>query len=79
MRVLVVEENAEDFRRLSKILKLFGCETMEATTYQQAISLSLRTAPDVVISSMNLGGYTARDVAKQIQRLGIHIVLALSL
>lgn len=71
MRVLVAEEDAAASRLLSKVLTLFGCETMEATSYQQAIAHALRSAPDVVISSMHLGGYTAKDVATQIRSLEI--------
>ncbi|NDJ16305.1 response regulator [Myxacorys almedinensis] len=70
LQVLVVDPHADSRRLLSTLFALYGVETFEVETAQQAIDLLSHTQPYMVISELYLpdqGVYSLMDTVKKIE------------
>lgn len=71
MQVLLAEEDMASARILTEVLTWFGCDVARASSCHEAICHAIRTAPDIVISSMKLHDCTAEELAREIRMLFI--------
>jgi CheY-like chemotaxis protein len=68
LRVLVVEDNLDQLRTLSTLLRLEGYEVDYATNGYVAIDVAERFKPDVVLLDLGLPGLDGFDVCKWLRR-----------
>jgi two-component system, cell cycle response regulator DivK len=55
-RVLIAEDNEKSMKLLRDVLLLNGYETLEATTGEQAVELTIRHDPGLVLMDIELDG-----------------------
>ena len=53
-RILVVEDNEKNMKLFRDVLQASGYETLEATTGEQAVELTLEHTPDLVLMDIQL-------------------------
>ena len=53
-RIVVVEDNEKNMKLFRDVLQANGFETLEATTGEQAVELTLEHAPDLVLMDAQL-------------------------
>ena len=67
-RILIVDDNDALRYALARTLARYGFETMEAGSGQQAIELSGREQPDLVVLDVNLPDIHGFDVARRLKQ-----------
>jgi CheY-like chemotaxis protein len=80
-RVLVVEDNDKNMKLVRDVLQATGYSTLEATTGEEAIELSLSQAPALVLMDVQLpgiDGVEALERLRQNERTASIPVLALT-
>ena len=80
-RVLVVEDNDKNMKLFRDVLQASGYSTLEATTGEEAIELSLSQAPALVLMDVQLPGIDgvgALERLRQNERTASIPVLALT-
>lgn len=66
-RVLVVEDDEDNRRIVTKILTLDGFEVAEAVDGNQALRMTRDWRPDLILLDLGLPGLNGWEVAKQIK------------
>lgn len=66
-RVLVVEDDEDNRRILTKILTLDGFEVAEAVDGHQALAVAREWGPDLILLDLGLPGINGWEVAKQMK------------
>ena len=66
-RVLVVEDDEDNRRIVTKILTLDGFEVAEAIDGQQALAMARDWKPDLILLDLGLPGLNGWEVAKHIK------------
>lgn len=69
-RCLLIEEDAGERKRLSKLLGSLGLETAETAGTADAIRYCSDRRPDVVVMAADGRGMAPRDFVKQVRRPG---------
>ncbi len=80
-RVLIVEDNEKNMKLVRDVLQATGYSTLEATTGEEAIELSLSQAPALVLMDVQLpgiDGVEALERLRQNERTASIPVLALT-
>ena len=80
-RVLIVEDNEKNMKLFRDVLQATGYSTLEATTGEEAIELSLSQAPALVLMDVQLPGIDgigALERLRQNERTASIPVLALT-
>ena len=80
-RVLIVEDNEKNMKLVRDVLQASGYSTLEATTGEEAIELSLSQAPALVLMDVQLpgiDGVEALERLRQNERTASIPVLALT-
>ena len=80
-RVLIVEDNEKNMKLVRDVLQATGYSTLEATTGEEAIELSLSQAPALVLMDVQLPGIDgvgALERLRQNERTASIPVLALT-
>ena len=80
-RVLIVEDNEKNMKLFRDVLQATGYSTLEATTGEEAIELSLSQAPALVLMDVQLpgiDGVEALERMRQNERTASIPVLALT-
>jgi two-component system, cell cycle response regulator DivK len=80
-RVLIVEDNEKNMKLFRDVLQATGYSTLEATTGEEAIELSLSQAPALVLMDVQLpgiDGVEALERLRQNERTASIPVLALT-
>jgi len=80
-RVLIVEDNGKNMKLVRDVLQATGYSTLEATTGEEAIELSLSQAPALVLMDVQLpgiDGVEALERLRQNERTASIPVLALT-
>ena len=80
-RVLIVEDNEKNMKLVRDVLQATGYSTLEATTGEEAIELSLSQAPALVLMDVQLpgiDGVEALERMRQNERTASIPVLALT-
>jgi two-component system, cell cycle response regulator DivK len=80
-RVLIVEDNEKNMKLVRDVLQAMGYGTIEATTGEEAIELSLSQAPALVLMDVQLpgiDGVEALERLRQNERTASIPVLALT-
>jgi two-component system cell cycle response regulator DivK len=80
-RVLIVEDNEKNMKLFRDVLQATGYSTLEATTGEEAIELSLSRAPALVLMDVQLpgiDGVEALERLRQNERTASIPVLALT-
>jgi two-component system, cell cycle response regulator DivK len=80
-RVLIVEDNEKNMKLVRDVLQATGYRTLEATTGEEAIELSLSQAPALVLMDVQLpgiDGVEALERMRQNERTASIPVLALT-
>jgi len=80
-RILVVEDNEKNMKLFRDVLQATGYSTLEATTGEEAIELSLSQAPALVLMDVQLpgiDGVEALERLRQNERTASIPVLALT-
>jgi two-component system cell cycle response regulator DivK len=80
-RVLIVEDNEKNMKLFRDVLQATGYRTLEATTGEEAIELSLSQAPALVLMDVQLpgiDGVEALERLRQNERTASIPVLALT-
>jgi two-component system, cell cycle response regulator DivK len=80
-RVLIVEDNEKNMKLVRDVLQTTGYSTLEATTGEEAIELSLSQAPALVLMDVQLpgiDGVEALERMRQNERTASIPVLALT-
>ena len=80
-RVLIVEDNEKSMKLVRDVLQATGYSTLEATTGEEAIELSLSQAPALVLMDVQLpgiDGVEALERLRQNERTASIPVLALT-
>jgi two-component system cell cycle response regulator DivK len=80
-RVLIVEDNEKNMKLVRDVLQATGYRTLEATTGEEAIELSLSQAPALVLMDVQLpgiDGVEALERLRQNERTALIPVLALT-
>ena len=81
VRVLIVEDNDKNMKLVRDVLQATGYSTLEATTGEEAIELSLSQAPALVLMDVQLpgiDGVEALERLRQNERTASIPVLALT-
>jgi two-component system cell cycle response regulator DivK len=66
-RVLVVEDDEDNRRIVTKILTLDGYEVAEAVDGQQALTMTREWHPDLILLDLGLPGVNGWEVVKQLK------------
>ena len=66
-RVLVVEDDEDNRRIVTKILTIDGFEVEEAVDGYQALKIAREWKPDLILLDLGLPGLNGREVAKQMK------------
>lgn len=66
-RVLVVEDDEDNRRIVTKILTLDGFEVAEAVDGQQALAMTKDWRPDLILLDLGLPGLNGWEVAKRLK------------
>lgn len=66
-RVLVVEDDEDNRRIVTKILTLDGYDVAEAVDGQQALTLTREWHPDLILLDLGLPGVNGWEVVKQLK------------
>src|SRR5215203_15497 len=66
-RILVVDDSAPARYALTRALRKHGFEVVEAATGEEALLLSLKSAPDLVLLDVNLPDIHGFDVARRLK------------
>jgi two-component system, cell cycle response regulator DivK len=80
-RVLIVEDNEKNMKLFRDVLQATGYRTLEATTGEEAVALSLSHAPALVLMDVQLpgiDGVEALERLRQNERTASIPVLALT-
>jgi two-component system cell cycle response regulator DivK len=80
-RVLIVEDNEKNMKLFRDVLQATGYSTLEATTGEEAVELSLSQAPALVLMDVQLpgiDGVEALERLRQNERTASIPVLALT-
>ena len=80
-RILIVEDNEKNMKLVRDVLQATGYRTLEATTGEEAIELSLSQAPALVLMDVQLpgiDGVEALERLRQNERTASIPVLALT-
>ena len=80
-RVLIVEDNEKNMKLFRDVLQATGYSTLEATTGEEAVELSLSQAPALVLMDVQLpgiDGVAALERLRQNERTASIPVLALT-
>ena len=80
-RVLIVEDNEKNMKLFRDVLQATGYSTLEATTGEEAVELSLSQAPALVLMDVQLPGIDgvgALEMLRQNERTASIPVLALT-
>ena len=67
-RILVVEDNPQNMRLIEMTLGPKGYILLEASDGQEAISLSVRERPDLIIMDIQLPGINGLDVTRKLRK-----------
>jgi CheY-like chemotaxis protein len=78
LRVLVVEDDADNAESLTLLLRLWGHEVQVCRTGAEALRLAPRYAPQAVLLDIGLPGMSGWEVARQIRRSGTMVLIGLS-
>jgi CheY-like chemotaxis protein len=71
LKVLVVDDNVDAARSLSKILEILGNRTLLAHHGQEAIDVALRERPDIVFLDIGLPGRNGYQVCQALRAAGL--------
>lgn len=63
MRVLVIEDNADNLELMTYLLRMFGHEPLIARDGEQGIAAALNERPDLIICDIQLPGIDGEEVA----------------
>ena len=66
-RVLIVEDDEDNRRIVSKILTLDGFDVAEAADGQEALTMTRDWKPDLILLDLGLPGLNGWEVAKQLK------------
>ncbi|GAB4352320.1 MAG: response regulator [Candidatus Abyssubacteria bacterium] len=66
-RILVVEDNAMNMELAVDLLKLQGYEVLSASTGQEALDISEREHPDLILMDVQLPGMDGLTVTKKLK------------
>jgi CheY-like chemotaxis protein len=78
LRVLVVEDDADNAESLALLLRLWGHEVQVCRTGAEALSIAPRYAPQAVLLDIGLPGMSGWEVARQIRGFGPIVLIGLS-
>jgi two-component system, cell cycle response regulator DivK len=67
-RVLIVEDNEKNMKLVRDVLQATGYSTLEATTGEEAIELSLSQAPALVLMDVQLPGIDGVEALEQLRQ-----------
>ena len=71
LRVLVVDDNVDAARTLTKMLQLLGHQTLIAHDGRDAVDVALRERPDVLLLDVGLPGLNGYQVCQSLRRQGL--------
>jgi two-component system cell cycle response regulator len=66
-RILIVEDNADNLKLMTYLLRAFGHETLAAHTGEEALALLGREQPDLVVCDIQLPGMDGCEVARRLK------------
>lgn len=66
-KVLVVEDDANNMRLITKILNNEGFEIIKAVTGEEGVQLAIEHVPDIVLMDIKLPGIDGAEATKQIR------------
>ena len=67
-RVLIVEDNEKNMKLFRDVLQATGYSTLEATTGEEAIELSLSQAPALVLMDVQLPGIDGGEALERLRQ-----------
>jgi CheY-like chemotaxis protein len=67
-RVLIVEDNEKNMKLVRDVLQATGYSTLEATTGEEAIELSLSQAPALVLMDVQLPGIDGVEALERLRQ-----------
>jgi CheY-like chemotaxis protein len=67
-RVLIVEDNEKNMKLFRDVLQATGYSTLEATTGEEAIELSLSQAPALVLMDVQLPGIDGVEALERLRQ-----------
>jgi two-component system, cell cycle response regulator DivK len=67
-RLLIVEDNEKNMKLVRDVLQATGYSTLEATTGEEAIELSLSQAPALVLMDVQLPGIDGVEALARLRR-----------
>jgi len=69
-KVLVVEDDKNNMRLITKLLETEGCEIIRAETGEEGVRLAIETKPEVILMDIKLPGIDGLEATKQIRASG---------
>lgn len=66
-RILVADDDADNRVIAGETLRIAGYEVLEAASGDQALEVSLREKPDLILLDMSMPGLTGWEVAKRLR------------
>lgn len=69
LNVLVVDHHEECLQSMALLLRILGHRTIEARNGLEAIRLSYKVLPDIVMLELNLPGLSGYDLARRFKNL----------